>query len=202
MTMTTRNHKVMCCLLIAAAVLAGGSIWYACSADDEFETNYEIETLANGQMRVGAENGLGDSDSVPLESFYINAGSGTDTHTIGQEIALTVTLTWDSGDPGVVNVNHTKDFNKQIEYNQFGDILYEIVSSSFVHETVGDRSIEKDDGAPHGLRVIYSVPVYVTYRIYHYKDVHKLDYIEPKNNETFNFTIDASESASVLITNN
>ena len=53
--MTTGNHKGMYGLLIAAAVLAGGSIWFACSADDEFETNYELETLARPKLSSSIE---------------------------------------------------------------------------------------------------------------------------------------------------
>jgi len=45
----------MYALLLAAAVLVGGSIWYACSADDEFESNYEMETLANSMKRLAGE---------------------------------------------------------------------------------------------------------------------------------------------------
>lgn len=45
----------MYALLLVAAVMLGGSIWYACSADDEFESNYEMETLAKGEMSLGAE---------------------------------------------------------------------------------------------------------------------------------------------------
>ena len=52
---TNKNINSMFALLLAAAVMVGGSIWFACSADDEFESNYEMETLAKGEMSLGAE---------------------------------------------------------------------------------------------------------------------------------------------------
>lgn len=54
---TNKNTNSMYALLLAAAVLVVGRIWYACSADDEFESNYEMETQAEGEMKLSLEPG-------------------------------------------------------------------------------------------------------------------------------------------------
>ena len=50
-----KNINGMYMLLLAAAVLVVGSIWFACSSDDEFESNYEMETLAEGSLSMNPE---------------------------------------------------------------------------------------------------------------------------------------------------
>lgn len=58
---TNKNINSMYALLLAAAVLLGGSIWFACSADDEFESNYEMETLAKGEMSLSPEPSISNT---------------------------------------------------------------------------------------------------------------------------------------------
>ena len=53
--------------LLAAAVLVVGSIGFACSSDDEFESNYEMETLAQSEMDLSNENGTALFQGIYIE---------------------------------------------------------------------------------------------------------------------------------------
>ena len=98
-----KQSKDMYALLLAAAVMVGGSIWFACSADDEFESNYEMETLAKGEMSLSAEN---PSDPViPIYHYGIPIDAGGDTIHQGLRVGVIMPIYtyWTMGFTGIHN---------------------------------------------------------------------------------------------------
>lgn len=94
-----KQKKMTSMLLLPCAVIAaviGLMVYFACSADDEFETNYEMETLASPQLRLVSDiypdrvtytKTFSDVQMV----FIHNSSNLTDTlDTIDTNITLTV----------------------------------------------------------------------------------------------------------------
>ena len=102
----------MYALLLAAAVLVVGSIWFACSADDEFESNYEMETLAKGELLTSLEPQTiiynQHTSSMNTTAIFTFTGNDADSCSISFQLdcddshdhfKMTI-LSYEAGNPG------------------------------------------------------------------------------------------------------
>ncbi len=96
---TNKNTNSMYALLLAAAVMVGGSIWFACSADDEFESNYEMETLAKGEMSLSIEPGENDDYFMGVYLTH-NIATFENENIMGDWTANHFTVEWSDGYTG------------------------------------------------------------------------------------------------------
>ena len=124
-----KEYKEMYALLLAAAVLVVGSIWFACSADDEFESNYEMETLAKGDLSLSNEN---PSDPVITDHYGIPVDAGGDTihYDLRSGVIMPIYTYWTRGFTGQHNPTGPNSevyaiFGGTFDYNAIDSLSYE-----------------------------------------------------------------------------
>lgn len=94
---TKQTTNGMYALLVVVAAFLATGIYFACSADDDFETNYEMETLANGLMKAGYEP---ETPEV-FVGVIVNRGIATFTNEpVIADWRANFTVEWDSGYTG------------------------------------------------------------------------------------------------------
>lgn len=161
---TNKNTNSMYALLLAAAVLVGGSIWFACSADDEFESNYEMETLAKGEMSLSNENG-----TEIFAGFYIDTIGLAQITEVDflEDYKVDLLIGWDTGWTGNLYQDHATTYvnvtalYKGTNYGEVPDeIEREINYSHYIMENYV-RSVNCEWKNDNKLHVIVKVYGYI-----------------------------------------
>lgn len=192
---TKQTTNGMYALLVVVAAFLATGIYFACSADDDWEGDPEyLMTHAPMMTRAGVEGGDGGTG----ESLEVNAGSGSHTQTIdtSDDFTATVTISWEKGIASTTTLTSENSISDSVVYNSWGDTLFYCINYYFPNYNY-IRNVEKDISAPNGVRVTYSKQLYVTYQIYHYSSQHELDHVETVTNKSITFTVDASNSAFI-----
>ncbi len=193
---TKQTVNGMYALLVVVAAFLSTGIYFACSADDDFASNYEMETFANHSLQMRLEPGGGGNE--PGETLEVNEGSGSHTQKIdiSDNFTANVTISWSKGLALTTTLTSEKSISDSVVYTSWGDTLYYCINYGFPNYNY-IRIVEKDNSAPNGVRVIYKKQLTVTYQIYHYSHQHELDYVETITNKPLTFSVDASSSAFI-----
>ena len=150
------------CAVIVA--LIGTMTYFACSADDEFESNYEMETLAKGEMSLSNENG-----TEIFAGFYIDTIGLAQITAVDflDDYKVDLLIGWDTGWTGNLYPNHANTYvnvtalYKGTNYGEVPDeIEREINYSHYIMENYV-RSVNCEWKNDNKLHVIVKVYGYI-----------------------------------------